>query len=402
MNCTDVSAILDDHALSRLSAADRCALDEHVANCEPCAFGWQAQSALLAMPVPSTAPARLLDRVLRAVITQAAVPRHRVRTRVVVVGTVLAAGAALAAATAVKMLEPSSRPIAVPAVPIGARVNDTSVTSPESLVNPGASANADARPIDVQYVDVEPFIAQRTPPAYPPEALQRKLNGDVTLKFTIDEHGAVKDVEVVRSSDALFEAPAVASLSQWKYLPRVSAGKRVAVVGLETIIRFTLDPPNLPPAQSSAIAKEAGRIPTPEQARYANMQAVDRGIATAWQRVATDDLRGAELELDELRATYDLLDYQLNAIWSFYGYIYIQYGDYGRAIDAYEKAVASNTGRWTEPWTALANLYFARHQYDMALKTLIAYKQSGVTRIAPEAAVMIEKLRALGVTEETL
>ena len=401
MNCTNVAAILDDHALSRLSAADRCALDAHVAACEQCGLAWHAQSALLALPVPAV-PIDLLDRVLRAVSSQPSRAPRRTRVRIATVGALLAAGTALASVTAWKMLRPNGSSTAVSTAANGVSAADTSRVPAEAVRNPAASAKADAAPIDVQYLDVGPFIAQRSPPAYPPEALRRKLDGDVTLKFTIDDHGVVKDVEVVRSSDALFEAAAVASLAQWKYLPRVSAGKRVAVVGLETVIRFTLEQPKAPPDQAKAIAKEAGRMPTPDQQGYADMQAVDRGIAVAWQRVAADDLRGAELELDELRATYNLLDYQLSTVWSFYGYIYIQYGDYGRAIDAYQRAVESNAGHWTEPWTALANLYFARHQYDMALKTLLAYKNSGVMRIAPEAEAMIEKLRALGVTEDTL
>jgi TonB family protein len=401
MNCTDIAAILDDHALSRLSAADRCAFDEHVTGCEPCSLAWQAQSALLALPVPSAAPTRLLDRVLRGVGMQAA-PRRRMRARSAILGAMLAAGAALAAVTAVKMLGPNVQPTAAPAPSDGAPVNDTSVVPFDSPRMTGASPRADARPIDVEYVDVDYLIAQRTAPDYPPEALKKKLNGDVTLKLTIDEHGSVKDVEVVRSSDAMFESAAVAAVSQWKYLPRVSAGKRVAVVGVETVIRFALDPPNLSAAQASGIAKDVGRVPTPDEAGYASMQAVDRGMAIAWQRIAAENFRGAELELDELRATYDLLARQVTMVWSFYGYIYIQYGDYGRAIDAYEKAVASNTGHWTQPEAALANLYFARHQYDEALKTLLAYKKSAVGRIAPEADALIEKLRALGVTEETL
>jgi TonB family protein len=401
MNCTDVAAILDDHALTRLSAADRCALDEHVSGCEPCGFAWHAQNALLALPVPA-APPDLLSRALRAVRLRPAQAPHRAHVRAVLVGALLAAGAALATVTAVKMLGPGTQPLTTPAAHGNAPNTNTTAAPASTVTDPQATANADARPIDVEYVDVDPFIAQRTAPDYPPEALKRKLNGDVTLKFTIDEHGAVKDVEVVRSSDPMFESAAVAALSQWKYLPRVSAGKRVAVAGMETIIRFMLDPPNLPPAQASAIAKEAGRIPTPDQPGYADVQAVDRGIAIAWQRVAADDLRGAELELDELRATYALGTYQVTTVWSFYGYIYLQYGDYGRAIDAYEKAIASDVGHWSQPEAALANLYFARHQYDIALKTLLAYKNSGVTRIAPEAAALIEKLRALGVTEETL
>ena len=398
MNCTDVAAILDDHALTRLSAADRCALDEHVTACEACGFAWHAQSALLALPLPAV-PADLLDRVLRAVSSRPARAPRRAQTRVVIIGALLAAGAALAAVTALKLLEPSKQTTAIPAASNSAPVTAAAGAPAQAPTGSDAAASTDTRPIDVQYVDVEPFIAQRTAPDYPPEALKRKLNGDVTLKFTIDEHGVVKDVEVIRSSDPIFEPAAVAAVSQWKYLPRVSAGKRVAV-GLETIIRFTLEPPN--PAQAAAIAKERARTPTPEQPAYADMQAVDRGIGIAWQRIGAEDFRGAELELDELRSTYELNDYQRNTVWIFYGYIYVQYGDYGRAIDAYEKAIASNSGRGTEAWTPLANLYFARHQYDMALKTLLAYKKSGVARITPEAAAMIEKLRALGVTEETL
>jgi len=402
MNCTNVAAILDDHALSRLSAADRCALDEHVAACEQCGLAWHAQSALLALPVPA-APARLPDRVLLAVSSRTAPPR-RTRARVVIVGALLAAGAALAAVTAVKMLGPDARPTRTPIASESAPADPTSRVQAKPVSDPDANSNAnavaDATPIDVQYIDLEPFIAERGAPDYPPEALKRKLNGDVTLRFTIDEHGAVKNVEVVRSSDAMFEAAAVAAVSKWKYLPRVSAGKRVPVDDIETVIRFTLDAPN--PRQADVIAKARDRTPTPDQPAYANMQAVDRGIAIAWQRLAAEDYRGAELELDELRATYDLLDYQRNTVWIFYGYIYIQYGDYGRAIDSYEKAVAANSARGTAAWTPLAKLYFARHQYDMALKTLVAYKNSGVERITPEAAAMIEKLRALGVTEDTL
>ena len=44
-------------------------------------------------------------------------------------------------------------------------------------------------------------------------------------------------------------------------------------------------------------------------------------------------------------------------------------------VDAYEKAVAIRNFNWPGQWTSLASLYFARHQYDKALKTLLAYKE---------------------------
>ena len=68
-----------------------------------------------------------------------------------------------------------------------------------------------------------------------------------------------------------------------------------------------------------------------------------------------------------------------------------------------QKAVALDTAGWSNQWNSLANLYFARHQYDMALKTLLAYKQRSMSeRIDTRASEMIERLRALGVTEQTL
>ena len=62
-------------------------------------------------------------------------------------------------------------------------------------------------------------------------------------------------------------------------------------------------------------------------------------------------------------------------------------------------------------WVTLANLYFARHQYDMALRTLLSYKQRAAelqapperrSFPAPEVENFIERLRVLGVTEDTL
>jgi tetratricopeptide (TPR) repeat protein len=98
----------------------------------------------------------------------------------------------------------------------------------------------------------------------------------------------------------------------------------------------------------------------------------------------------------------------------FYGYLYTVSGNYDRAIDAYESAVAEARAGYTShtQWVSLANLYYARHQYDMALRTLLKYKQRATELRAqqperrnfpvPEVENFIERLRALGVTEETL
>ena len=401
MNCTDVTVILDDHAHARLTATERCTLDEHVSGCEPCAHAWRAQSALLALPLPAT-PADLIERALRGLDLRAARVPRRVRARVVV-GTVLVAGAALAAVTAVRLLERSNDQRAPASSGLGdARESVPAQTPFPQISAPAAGANvADTVAVSVEDVQSEYAMVIRVPPDYPREALERKLDGDVTLAFAIDERGSVKNVRVVRSSNSVFETSAIAAASKWKYLPRVAAGKRVAVDGVQTVLRFSMNPPPTPPAGAKT-GENATPAPTPQRAHPADYTTFDGSTAVVWQRAADDDLRGAELELDELRATYDLDERQSNQVWVFYGYIYTQYGDYGRAIDAYENAVTLNDAGWPGQWTSLASLYFARHQYDKALRTLLAYKQRSPRGIAPEATAMIERLRALGVTEETL
>jgi tetratricopeptide (TPR) repeat protein len=126
-------------------------------------------------------------------------------------------------------------------------------------------------------------------------------------------------------------------------------------------------------------------------------------------RLANDDLRGVELQLDEMQALFgaDRAD-----LWSFYGYLYTVQGNYDRAIEAYERgATISLRGQpRSGPWLALANLYFARHQYDVALKTLLRPQQAtngaapagGTSVLGAEADALLERLRALGVTQDTL
>jgi len=400
MNCTDVAAILDHHALSRLSAADRCALDEHVTGCEPCAFALHAQSALAALRVPAT-PADLFDRVLRAVSTRPAEAPRRMRARIAIVGTVLVAGAALAAITAVRLIGRDGQSATTAVDGTLESTQGPSQPSSSSAPSSAAASAPIATSVAIEDVDAEYFIALRSPPVYPREALERKLEGDVTVEFVIDERGAVKNAHAVRSSDPLFESSAIAAISQWKYLPRIRAGKRVTVGRVQTVIRFQLVKPPTPPA--GAKRGDDNTSAAPRIANSADSATFENWLLKAWERSAADDVRGAELVLDELRATYELDDSQTNRVWTFYGYIYTRYTDYGRAIDAYERAVATKTAFWPEQWTSLASLYFARHQYDKALRTLLAFKQRSPSgRISDEATAMIEKLRALGVTEETL
>ena len=73
---------------------------------------------------------------------------------------------------------------------------------------------------------------------YPPRELLRGLSGDVTLRFTIDDDGTTKDIEVVESTSGDFERPAVRALSKWRFVPQTENGSPVEKRDVQRVIRF--------------------------------------------------------------------------------------------------------------------------------------------------------------------
>jgi TonB family protein len=406
MNCDATAAILDSHRSARLTAAEHTAVDTHLISCEDCAAAWHAHSELLALRVPPV-PATLLDRALHAARAQPSSAPRRLRTPIVVASVVLA-GAALAGIAVVTLTAPpSADTAAAPTSATSAPATAALATAAPARVVPaatGATQPSD-RSTDVGLVNTSlqlaPFV--RMPPDYPEEARAANVEGYVIVEFTVTAAGEVEDAHVVESTDARLDAGALKGVVQWKYLPRIVAGKRAATENVRTKITFQNAPtPALTPAQVAI--QRANQPAGPGLPLDSAVFGVT--MMTAWQRVISDDLRGAELALDEFRATYALSAFTQGEVWNAYAYVYTLQGSYDRAIDAYETAIAvfaraglPTQGRWVE----LANLYFARNQYDLALNTLLRpQRASGTRRATPEAEALLEKLRALGITEETV
>jgi TonB family protein len=410
MNCNEVAAILDDHRLERLTPAERCAVDEHVQGCEDCAAAWHAQSELSAMRLPPL-PATLLDHALRVAHAEPRSAPRRSRVPFVVASALLA-GAALAGIAVVSLTDPPT--VDTTAAPTSATPAVATATTAAVTNVPAAAAAGAAQPSGgttaVELVEIALAIAPIAirPPDYPPDALARRLEGHVQVKFDVTTSGEVENVSVVESSAPVFEDSAVRAISTWRYLPRISAGKRVASRGIHTILRFVPGPekPPVSPAERQA-TDDAARAATNAYTEFS------AGLEVALDRFAADDLRGAELQLDEMYAIYDN-EGNRAVLSGFYGYLYTVGGHYDRAINAYEAAITATRAGFTShnQWVSLANLYFARHQYDMALRTLLNYKQRAAELQAqqperrsfpvPEVDNFIERLRVLGVTEETL
>ncbi len=78
-------------------------------------------------------------------------------------------------------------------------------------------------------------------PIYPRRALLRGEEGWVLLRFTITASGRVKDIEVVESTDSIFERPSIEAAKKFKYQPRIVNGEPVEVTGVLHYVRFGIE-----------------------------------------------------------------------------------------------------------------------------------------------------------------
>jgi protein TonB len=67
-------------------------------------------------------------------------------------------------------------------------------------------------------------------PEYTAEALQAKIEGQVSLLLRINAKGDPQDIEVVRSLDPALDLKAIEAVRQWKFHPAEKDGKPVSVM----------------------------------------------------------------------------------------------------------------------------------------------------------------------------
>jgi len=66
--------------------------------------------------------------------------------------------------------------------------------------------------------DLEPYLKSASVPFYPPLARQARIEGKVSLRFTINEQGETSDVEASTGHKMLQDA-AVENAQNWKFWP---------------------------------------------------------------------------------------------------------------------------------------------------------------------------------------
>lgn len=74
-------------------------------------------------------------------------------------------------------------------------------------------------------------------PNYPQNAVDNKIEGKVTIEFTVTKEGTVTDPKVISSipSDGIFDQEALRAILKYKFAPRTINGKPVEAIAIQTI-----------------------------------------------------------------------------------------------------------------------------------------------------------------------
>lgn len=100
--------------------------------------------------------------------------------------------------------------------------------APPDRPGTGAGAKVHTGLVDLGDLDKVPAATTRAAPRYPPEARKNGYTGTVLLRFVVDSHGEVSDVEIVRSDHDEFNRAATEAMLRWRFRPGMKNGRRVA------------------------------------------------------------------------------------------------------------------------------------------------------------------------------
>jgi protein TonB len=86
-----------------------------------------------------------------------------------------------------------------------------------------------------------PQVVKQVKAEYTREAMQQMIEGTVGLDVVVQADGAVGDVSVRQSLDAVYglDEEAVKAMKQWRFKPGIKDGKPVAV-RIAVVMNFTL------------------------------------------------------------------------------------------------------------------------------------------------------------------
>ncbi len=83
--------------------------------------------------------------------------------------------------------------------------------------------------VEVENVTVPPKLIRKAEAVYPSKARKKGLEGKVIVRALIDTLGNVEKVTVIKSTNKIFNEPAIKAVKQYKFTPAKKGKKKVKV-----------------------------------------------------------------------------------------------------------------------------------------------------------------------------
>lgn len=94
--------------------------------------------------------------------------------------------------------------------------------------------------VPLEDLDEKPVATNRIAPRYPAEMRRNGTEGVAVLRFVVDSHGEVTDVEIVRADAVEFGRAAAEAMLRWKFKPGMKNRRRVDT-RMEMPMSFTME-----------------------------------------------------------------------------------------------------------------------------------------------------------------
>lgn len=78
-------------------------------------------------------------------------------------------------------------------------------------------------------------------PDYPQRALDKGIQGDCTVSYTVDTQGKVRDPQVVDGCHPWFAQPSLQAARSFRYQPRMVDGRAVEVPGIKNTFHYSIE-----------------------------------------------------------------------------------------------------------------------------------------------------------------
>ena len=77
-------------------------------------------------------------------------------------------------------------------------------------------------------------------PAYPQRALDKGIEEDCTVEYSVTPQGKVENPKVVGNGRPMFMRPSLLAAAPFRYQPRVVDGQAVSVPGVRNTVHYTI------------------------------------------------------------------------------------------------------------------------------------------------------------------